>query len=60
MNRIIPNCALLSLLTLFFASLAVHANDSVAITGELKQWHKVTLTLDGPFAKERDTEPNPF
>jgi hypothetical protein len=30
------------------------------ITGELKQWHKVTLTLDGPFAHERDTQPNPF
>jgi hypothetical protein len=33
---------------------------SVRIEGELKQWHKVTLTLDGPFAHERDTEPNPF
>jgi hypothetical protein len=33
---------------------------SVTISGELKQWHKVTLTLDGPFAHERDTEPNPF
>ena len=32
----------------------------VAIAGELKQWHKVTLTLDGPFAHERDTQPNPF
>jgi hypothetical protein len=32
----------------------------VTITGELKQWHKVTLTLDGPFARERDTDPNPF
>jgi hypothetical protein len=32
----------------------------VAITGELKEWHKVTLTLDGPFAHERDTQPNPF
>lgn len=32
----------------------------VTITGELKQWHKVTLTLDGPFAKETDTQPNPF
>ena len=30
------------------------------ISGELKQWHKVTLTLDGPFARERDNEPNPF
>jgi hypothetical protein len=33
---------------------------TVAISGELKQWHKVTLTLDGPFADERDNEPNPF
>ncbi len=33
---------------------------AVAVTGELKQWHKVTLTLDGPFAAERDTQPNPF
>jgi hypothetical protein len=33
---------------------------AVAVTGELKQWHKVTLTLDGPFAHERDTQPNPF
>ena len=32
----------------------------VAISGELKQWHKVTLTLDGPFAAELDNEPNPF
>lgn len=32
----------------------------VTITGELKQWHKVTLTLDGLFAHERDTQPNPF
>jgi hypothetical protein len=33
---------------------------AVAVGGELKQWHKVTLTLDGPFAHERDTQPNPF
>ena len=33
---------------------------AVVISGELKQWHKVTLTLDGPFAHERDNEPNPF
>ncbi|MEX2119205.1 MAG: DUF5060 domain-containing protein [Pirellulales bacterium] len=30
------------------------------IGGELKQWHKVTLTLDGPFAHELDDNPNPF
>jgi len=32
----------------------------VTISGELKQWHKVTLTLDGPFASESDVSPNPF
>jgi hypothetical protein len=33
---------------------------NVEISGELKQWHKVTLTLDGPQASETDTAPNPF
>ncbi|MEX2558780.1 MAG: DUF5060 domain-containing protein, partial [Pirellulales bacterium] len=33
---------------------------AVEISGELKQWHKVTLTLDGPFAHELDDNPNPF
>ena len=33
---------------------------SVRISGELKQWHKVTLTLDGPYAHELDNAPNPF
>jgi len=35
-------------------------NGNVTISGDLKQWHAVTLTLDGPFAHERDHEPNPF
>ncbi len=35
-------------------------NGSVTIGGDLKAWHKVTLTLDGPFAHERDNAPNPF
>ncbi len=35
-------------------------NGSVEITGEVKQWHKVTLTLDGPYAHELDNSPNPF
>jgi len=25
-----------------------------------RQWRKVTLTLDGPFASEGDTKPNAF
>lgn len=33
---------------------------SIAVSGELKQWHKITLTLDGPFAREDEPNPNPF
>jgi uncharacterized protein DUF5060/collagenase-like protein with putative collagen-binding domain len=33
---------------------------SAAIDGELRQWHKVTLTLDGPQADETANDPNPF
>lgn len=32
----------------------------VRIDGEPRQWHKVTLSLDGPRAAERDDSPNPF
>ncbi|MBT5925098.1 MAG: DUF5060 domain-containing protein [Verrucomicrobia bacterium] len=33
---------------------------SVSFSGELRQWHNVTLTLNGPFANEWDNQPNPF
>ena len=32
----------------------------VRITGQLKQWHKVSLTMNGPYAHEQDNQPNPF
>ncbi|YCM45034.1 DUF5060 domain-containing protein [Verrucomicrobiaceae bacterium 227] len=35
-------------------------NGAIEISGELQEWHKVTLTLDGPFAHELDKSPNPF
>ncbi len=35
-------------------------NGAVEITGELQQWHKVTVNLSGPFAAETDAKPNPF
>jgi uncharacterized protein DUF5060/collagenase-like protein with putative collagen-binding domain len=35
-------------------------NRKVTITGELRQWHKVTLTVDGPFCDEQDSVENPF
>ena len=34
--------------------------DAVVISGELRQWHKVTLTLNGPPADETSNAPNPF
>jgi hypothetical protein len=35
-------------------------NGTVRVSGELKQWHTITLELAGPFAIETDTAPNPF
>ena len=32
----------------------------VSISGDLRQWHKVTLTLTGPQADETANAPNPF
>jgi hypothetical protein len=34
-------------------------SDAASVDGELRQWHKVTLTLDGPQAAE-NSDPNPF
>ena len=32
---------------------------SVNVSGELKKWHPISVTFDGPFAKEKGA-PNPF
>ncbi len=41
--------------------LGFHLSASEAkISGELKQWHKITLTVDGPVATEEYNAPNPF
>lgn len=37
-----------------------HGDGSIHVSGELKLWHKITLTLDGPYAHEQDNDPNPF
>ncbi|MBI2949617.1 MAG: DUF5060 domain-containing protein [Verrucomicrobia bacterium] len=47
---------LLSMLTA--ASLA--AAENPIVSGDLKQWHKVTLTFEGPAAQETNNDPNPF
>jgi Domain of unknown function (DUF5060)/Putative collagen-binding domain of a collagenase len=33
---------------------------AVGISGELRQWHKITLTVTGPQAEETSSAPNPF
>jgi len=52
-----------TLLLISFSSTSANAQDgdgSVQIGGEMKQWHDITLTLNGPHANESDIDPNPF
>jgi hypothetical protein len=37
-----------------------NGDGSIDVGGDLRVWHKVTLTLDGPYAHEQDNEPNAF
>ena len=51
------------LITYFTWLYIIHQLDGstkITISGELQQWHKVTLTLDVPSAKETDKSPNPY
>ena len=64
--RYITYCAMLALVFVMlsftrFSKVADHTdgNGNVTITGELRQWHTVTLTFDGPECSETD-EYNPF
>ena len=41
-------------------TVSAQTRPDVAIEGELRLWHAVTLTLDGPHARELDETPNPF
>ena len=41
-------------------SFAQNSDTSTIVSGELKQWHAVTLTMDGPAAREVGTDENPF
>ena len=49
----------LLIVLLCLSPFAVHAQTNTALTGELKKWHTVTLTFDGPQCSETD-EYNPF
>lgn len=48
------------LLTLPLIPACKSAPGPATISGDLRQWHKVTLTLNGPTADETDISPNPF
>ena len=52
------NCIARCLLGLAAAGYLI-GQEGAAVTGERKQWHKVTLTLDGPQSSE-SADPNPF
>ena len=49
-------CAVCSILTIFAWCQAASAGQ---VSGELKKWHRVTLTFDGPETSET-ADPNPF
>ena len=48
-----------TLITTLCLCILTTAAQTVEITGELKQWHTVSLTFDGPDSAE-DATPNPF
>ncbi len=52
--------ALAGLLLLLAISHGCQPGGKALISGELKQWHNVILTIEGPFAHEADDDPNPF
>jgi hypothetical protein len=57
MNRTV--CVVLPVL-LAAASVLARQPSGAAVSGELRQWHKITLTVDGPQTEESATAPNPF
>jgi hypothetical protein len=62
LNSGLPAFVLLLLAWLIFfviISCAVGESEAGTVSGELKKWHKVTVTFDGPNTSEGAT-PNPF
>ncbi|MFC2080711.1 DUF5060 domain-containing protein [Bacteroidota bacterium] len=58
--QILRSVLFLSLILVMACNAGSRSGKSIEIGGELKQWHNVVLTLNGPFAHETDTSPNPF
>jgi hypothetical protein len=49
----------LTFFLIFIVSTISHGQNKAVISGELKKWHKITLTFSGPQTTET-AEPNPF
>jgi hypothetical protein len=58
-NRATSWFALMALPFVALAGMPIEAQAQVKITGQLKQWHRITITFDGPKTSETAT-PNPF
>ena len=56
-RTLIPACVAIPML---FLMPAAGAPSDVAIEGELTVWHPLTLTFNGPSARETDNKLNPF
>ncbi|MCR9199976.1 MAG: DUF5060 domain-containing protein [Planctomycetaceae bacterium] len=39
---------------------SAHGDGTITVSGESKRWHKMTLSMAGPWAHEKDNQPNPF
>jgi len=50
---------LLVVCLMFITVVSIRPASAAQVTGELKKWHKITLTFDGPQASEA-SDPNPF
>ena len=50
-------CIVLSIGAVFVAPIPVLA---ATVSGEMRQWHPLTVDFDGPAHSESDNQPNPF
>ena len=60
MTRVLTAGVVVMLVWTAMARQSASKSAQVATSGELRQWHKITLTVDGPEISEAGTSPNPF
>jgi hypothetical protein len=60
MTRVLTAGLVVLLVSTALAQQSASRLAAVSTSGELRQWHKITLTLDGPDISETANSPNPF